>query len=526
MSLITRATRFSDRHNLLTGRNLVIAGVVCLVVLVLAAALFGRTGVLVVGLPIGALVALVALGDPLVAVILLVLASFVRLAQKEIVSAELLTPAFLVLIGSLALAVARGTKRSPRFGAVEWLMACYLALNLLSWALPHQLDAVDPMTGDSQDVYRWILTGTILPFATYVMAKSVFDDDRSVRWMLWATVGMGAYSSWVSIAQFRAPALVWPRYIVDSPNWVGRANGVFNQPVVNGVMLDIAFLVCLYLASVPGTRRWVRALLYVLAVANAYSVYLTHTRVALLALVLALVLGIAFASGWRRGFVAFAALGAVAVVANASRFLSSDRATGGVGSSYELYDRLNIMATAWRAITEHPLLGIGIGRFLAYNTYDHQAWSQNVRWERGYNLISHETELGIAAELGVPAALFWIAVLVSILYLVWRAMRELPLDTWLGSPLALVGGIAMITMIINGLTVDLRLLEFTTMVPFLFAGIVVGRLERYRAEHPAPRPGVPWAAPAGGTAPEDQQAWHDRETGGAPSDGSRLVPSR
>ncbi|MDT7745965.1 MAG: hypothetical protein QOE59_5043 [Actinomycetota bacterium] len=520
MNLIARVARHSSR------RNLVIGGAVCLVLLVLAAAVFGKTGLLLVGLPIGALVALVALSDPLIAIILLMLASFGRLAQKEIVSTELLTPAFLVLIGSLALAVSRGTKRSPRFGGVEWLMACYLALNLLSWALPHQYDAIDPMTGDSQDVYRWILTGTILPFATYVMAKSVFDDDRSVRWMLWATVGMGAYSSWVSILQFRLPALVWPRYIVDSPNWVGRANGVFNQPVVNGVILDIAFLVCLYLASVPGTRHWVRALLYALAAVNAYSVYLTHTRAALLALVIALGLGILFASGWRRGFVAFAALGAAAVVANASRIFSSDRATGGVGSSYELYDRLNIMATAFRAIGEHPFLGIGIGRFLVYNTYEHQAWSQNVGWDRGYNLISHETELGIAAELGIPAALFWIAVLVSILYLLWRAMRELPHDTWLGSPLALVGAIAMITMVVNGLTVDLRLLEFATMLPFLFAGIVVGRLERYRADRPAPRPGVPWGGLRGGTAPEDQQAWHDREAGVAPPDGARLVSPR
>lgn len=522
MSLLPGRVRASSSGELVLG------GVVVLGVLALTLAAPGQAGMLFAAVAVAGTVAYIAFNDPLIAIILVMASSFFRLAQKEIVSIEALTPAVLVLLAALALAVSRGTRRAPKFGAVEWLMAVYLVWNVLSWLLPHQYEAIDPLSGESQDVYRWILTGVILPFLIYVVAKSVLDTERSVRWMFWAVVAMAGYSSWVSILQFHGPkALIWPKYIVNSPNWVGRANGVFNQPVVNGVILDIGFLTCLFLASRPGTRRSVRFLLYGLALANAYSVYLTHTRVALLVLVITLVLGMMFAEGWRRAFVWSTVLGLAAVAANAATLFTSNRATGGVGSSYEVYDRLNIMATSFRAIAEHPFVGIGIGRFLIYNTYEHVQWSQDVEWNRGYNLISHENDLGIAAELGIPGALAWLAVLASVLWLLWRAMRELPRDEFMGAPLALVGAIAMVSLVVNGLTVDLRLLEFATMVPFLYAGIVVGQLERHREHRADLRPGLPGGGLPGGMSPDAQQQWrdHDRTTSTRQGD-PRLQPAR
>jgi len=340
-------------------------------------------------------------------------------------------------------------------------------------------------------------------------------------------VGMSAYSAWVSIVQFHGPkSLVWPSYIVDSPNWAGRANGVFNQPVVNGMILDIGFVACLFLASRPGTRRSVQLLLHAIAAASAYSVYLTHTRVALLALVVAVGLGIVFAAGWRRGFVASGALGLVAVAANASSVFSSNRFAGGVGSSDEVYDRLNIIATALRALSEHPFVGLGIARFQVYNTYHHVAWSQDVAWNRGYGLISHENEVGIAAELGIPGVLFWVAVLVTILWLLWRAMRELPRDTVLGAPLALVGAIAMVTMVVNGVTVELRILDFATLLPFLYAGMVVGQLERHRAKRAGLRPGVPGGGLPGGMSPDAQRGWRAGDQTSTGPAGRPLRPVR
>ncbi len=331
-----------------------------------------------------------------------------------------------------------------------------------------------------------------------------------MRWLLWTTVGMSAYSAWISIMQFHGPRfLVWPKYVVDAPAWEGRANGVFNQPVTNGLILVMGFVVCLFLASRPGTERRIKWLLYGVAAASAYAVYLTHTRAALLALIVVIGLGIVFAAGWRRGWVVFAALGLAAVAANASTIFSSDRSAGGVGSSTEVYDRLNLMATAFQATMEHPILGIGIARFQVYNTYHHLAWSQHVDWNRGYGIVSHENESGIAAELGIPGLILWLAVLASVMWLLWRATRELPRDTFLGAPLAFVGAIAIIVMVVNGTTVDLRILDFAMLLPFIFAGMVAGQLERHRAHRAALRPGVPGGGLPGGMSPDDQRKWRD-----------------
>ncbi|WP_285657291.1 O-antigen ligase family protein [Actinomycetospora sp. NBRC 106375] len=495
-------------------------GAVCLVVIGLAATAPGDVGTLLAGAAVGAVVAYVVLSDPLLALLLVLAASFFRLAQREIVSTEALTPAVILLLVSLTLAIARHAKMPPKLGAVEWLMAVYLAWNILSWLLPHPVEAIEPVTGAPILVYRWIYTGVLLPFLVYVIAKSVIDDERGARWLLWTTVAMAAYSSWVSILQFHGPkSLVWPRYIVDAPNWEGRANGIFNQPVVNGVILVIGFVVCLFLASRPGVKRSVQVVLYGLAAANAYSVYLTHTRAALLALIVVLGMGILLAPGWRRGFVAFTVLGMIGVAANASSIFSSDRSDGGVGSSTEVYDRLNLMATAMRAMGEHPFVGIGLARFQFYNTDHHVAWSQDVPWDAGYAIISHENEFGIGAELGIPGVLMWLAVIVAVVWMLWRAMRELPRDTYLGSAFAFVGASAMVTMIVNGLTVDLRILDFAMILPFMFAGMVAGALERHRDDQATrrPRPGVVGGGLPTGMSLDDQQRWLDDHPAGEPA---------
>jgi O-antigen ligase len=492
-----------------------VVGLVCLGVLVLALVAPSDVGVLLAGAAAAAFVAYLVLDEPLLALLLVLVASFIRLAQKEVLSTDVLTPALGLLAASSALAVARGLKTPPRFGAIEWLMAVYLALNILSWLLPHEYDAVEFLTGAPTLPYRWIFTGVLLPFVLYVTAKSVIEDERSARWVLWVVTAMSAYSSWVSIMQFHGPrALVWPRYIVDAPNWEDRAVGIFNQPVVNGVLLVIGFTVCLFLASRPGTRRSVQILLYVLAAANAYSVYLTHTRASLLALVIVLALGVAFASGWRRGFVVVSLVGVAGVAANASTFFSSDRSAGGVGSSHEVYDRLNIMATAWRAIQEHPFVGVGLTRFQIYNTDNHVAWSQDVPWRAGYAILSHENELGIGAELGIPGMLAWIAVVVAILWMLARAVRDLPRDTFMGSPFAFLGLSAMIVMVVNGFTVDLRILDFAMALPFAFAGMVVGEYERRAARRAAldTRVGTVGGGLPTGMSLTDQQRWHERNT--------------
>ena len=433
--------------------------------------------------------------------VLLMVSAFLRTAQREVTSTALLPRVLVVLLLVVGVALAIRAVRLPRPGAVELLMLAYLAWVLLSLVLPHEYEAVDPNTGQDATIFQSVLRGVLLPFVVYLIARIVLVGEHTVRWLLWSVVGMTAYSAWVSIAPVHGlAALVWPRFIVDAPSWPGRAVGVFDQPVTNGLLLVIGIVVCLLLASRDGVRPVARVVLYGVVVVSTYAVYLTHTRAAVFGLVTAVVLGGLFARGWRAGFVAVGALGALSILSKgASTLVSPDRAAGGFGSPAEVYDRLNLAATAVHAIKDQPLVGIGLDRFAMYDTYQHAAWSDGVDWSRGQGLIAHENELGIAAEVGLPGLALWLAVLVAVAVLLHRVVRGTAPRQLMGAPLALTGGIAMAVMVVNGTTVDLRPLEFATMLPFVLAGAAVGVLDRRPASEPAPPPGALrslWSSPA------------------------------
>lgn len=511
MTVLPRRLREPSR------RDVVLGAATCAVMLGVAVAVLGKVGLMAAAFVVALAVGAVAFVYPALAVSLVLLAAFLRTAQKEIVSTEALTPAFVLMVAVVAVAVLRRAVDRPRLGPIEILMAVFLGWNVLSTAMPHHYEAQVPTTGAQIDLARWILSGVVLPFGVYLAAKTVVVDEKAVRWLLWTVVGMTAYSSWVSIATEHGPsALVWPRFIVEDPGWPGRAVGVFDQPVVQGVMLVVGIVVCLFLASRPGTQRWVSVVLWATTAAATYSVYLTHTRAAVLSLAAALVVGVVLARGWRRGFVVIGVLGLVGLASQASELLSADREAGGFGSPSEVVDRLNAAATAFRAIGENPVVGIGLGRFGMYNTYSHVAWSPEVDFTRGMSVIAHENELGVAAELGLPALGVWLAILIGILVLLRRAIRRMPRErqhadrTFLGGDLAVVAVLGLVAMLVTGTTVDLRILEFATMLPFALAGVAVGVTARHEV-----RPGTDTATGAGIPEPNGPQGWGAETNGGA-----------
>ncbi len=228
------------------------------------------------------------------------------------------------------------------------------------------------------------------------------------------------------------------RWVVGADEtWVGRAVGVFNQPVVNGMLLALGFAVAMLLMSrhsqEPAWRRW---LAFVIAVACGYGLYLTHTRAAWLSGAVVLIIGALLAKGYRKGFIAALGITATIIAINWSVFTSSDREAGGVASVSEVDDRLNTAQTALWAAAQKPLAGWGIGRFPIVNTYHHQQWSPETPWIRGYAIVSHTNELGILAELGAIGLTLWICVLALVAYRLWDAYRTLPDDDLCGKPLA------------------------------------------------------------------------------------------
>jgi O-antigen ligase len=444
-------------------------------------------GLGMVALGLGAAVALYALNRPVLAVGVLLVATFLGPAVKQLPLPDVGLLSLGLVVAAGAIGVGRRANRAPSFGPVEGAMALYVLWNIGSALAPHPYEAGGQLQiGESYTPYNFILTGTAMPFVMYVVGRFVFDRKAAVRAAIGSVLALYAYSVWVSLAQFYAEPLVWPRYILSDyapgQSWDSRAVGVFSQPVANGLLLIVGFLLSVHLIYQADTRRWQRVGLAVLAPVSLYAIYLTHTRVVWLCFVLAATLMAVLVPRYRAVFGGLLVAVAVAVVAGWSTLASSDRTEGGITSSHEIHDRLNMIATALWAIPQRPLFGWGIGTFAQVNTYHHQQWAPEVPWIRGYGIVSHLTELGIATELGLIGLLLWLAVLVLVARALWRAVHSLPDEPGLvGRDFGMLVAVVAVMWFVIGLTADLRFFVFGGVLVYLLVGIVVGIGERATA---------------------------------------------
>jgi O-antigen ligase len=425
-----------------------------------------------------------ALISPVFAAFVLLLITFVRLAlsSNAFISARPVLLVLALLFASTALWLDRTPDRVRGVGAVEWVMAFYLMWSVFSMFAPHEYAPGDQLNpGASFSVPSFIVNATVIPFALYVVGRYTFERASSVRLVLWTILLLGGYSAAMSIMQFTGPAsFVWPRFIVDAPNWPGRAVGVFNHPVINGMVLTIGFVIAMMLMNQRDEPRWRKCVAFVIAAGCGYGIYLTYTRAAWLSALVVLIIGALMARGFRTGFVAVLCFVFAVVGLNWSVFTSTDREAGGVASVSEVNDRLNIIQTALSAAAQKPIAGWGIGRFEAVNTFHHQQWSPDTPWINGYAIVSHQNELGILAELGLVGLLLWVGVLVLIVRRLFVAYRTLPDHDLCGKPLAVTVISAFAILISTGLTVDYRLFDFPTAAIFLLGGIAVGWSDRHR----------------------------------------------
>jgi O-antigen ligase len=445
---------------------------------------------------VGLAVALCGLSSPIVASIFLLVGMFLRTAFMRDVGDVPFLILFVLVVVATVLWLDRTPERLHGIGAVECTMALYVLWNVYSALTPHKYLPGDQLASDPLPntvselavIDHFLVIPTVIPFAFYAVGRFAFDRAAAVRLVLWTILILAAYSGVVSILQFTGPTqLVWPRYIVDSPAWPGRAVGIFNQPVANGIVLALGIAIAMVLISQRSEPAWRRYSAFAIALVCGYGLFLTHTRAAWLSGVLVLVIGAVLARGYRGAFLGVIGLTTAVVAMNWSTFTSSDRQAGGIGSEGEVDDRLNAIQTALWGAKREPLTGWGLDRFMALNTFHHQQWSVDTPWVRGYAIASHDTTLGILAELGVIGLLLWLLVLGLVAYRLWRAYRTLPDDDICGKPLAVIAIMALTIFLCNGSTVDLRFFDFPLMAVFVIFGITVGWSERHKLTQPAAR---------------------------------------
>lgn len=431
---------------------------------------------------IGVAAVYVGLRNPVWSLVFLLVTMFLRIPLTNRLPMDPFLIAFAGLVISAGIWLAGNPEGRPKLGATEVMMTLFIAWNVNSILWPHDLPALANSAFEEQlPLARYFIISTVIPFVVYYISRAIFTNLKNIRILLIILLIIGAYSAVVSILQFTGPhSLVWPEYILHPANtFAGRASGVADQPNANGLALITGYAVAVILATTIDHPRW-RTLLWVIAAACGYGVYLTHTRAVYLAFVLVVIMGALLAEGYRRAFVTTGVVLIIGITLAWSTFTSADRDAGGVSSTLEVYDRLNADITAIWGFLERPWFGWGLGRFLSLNTYHHQRWSEDIPWIRGLGIAAHSNELGILAELGIVGLALWLGVLFFVFRGLVKGVRTLPAAGLSGRPLALTALMSLSALVMVGLFIDLRLLDYSSTAAFAFAGAAVGALDRFQ----------------------------------------------
>lgn len=401
--------------------------------------------------------------------------------------------AFAAVLATWFVEVVSNRRPFPHLGAIEFLMVTFLVLTVASMLVPHELAAVDDL--GAKPLLPLIITGTIYPFTAFVLARQVFLDERDVRRLLRCLVALGLYLGLTNIVWILGMHnLVIPADILNDAvgSNADRGRGIFLNPAATGFVLVVCFAATMYLAVQRATR--LRVPLVISAVVMLVGVGLTQTRSAWLSAGLVIVFGALAFSPARRWYLLFLVAIGLIIVANWSTFTSDDRSQGGVTSVNEADDRLNAAATALWGVEQKPVFGWGLGRFQELNTIHHRAWG-DTPWKRGYGVIAHDTQLGIAAELGLVGLGVWLGILAAMVIASRRAWRVLPRSGLVSRWLALLFWSACLAWVATSSLIDIRLFAFPNALLFVLGGMVIGLADRAERDRAA---GVP--APLGSAA--------------------------
>lgn len=318
-------------------------------------------------------------------------------------------PDRLLFAGGLLLAWLDPRIPRPQARALHAMMLVFTAWTLASMLL---LSTVDTGT-----VFA-LLDRVVMPFLLFATAPMLFRTSFERLLLLRGLTLLGLYLASVAVLQsVGAHGLVFPRYIVGGvidasvpAADAARAGGPFLSGEGNGMALGLCAVAAFLLARLDrGAWRVVGLVAGSLA---AVASILSLTRAIWLGVALAVVVVVLLRRQLWRWVPIMAVVGAVLAGAGVAAMPTLvdnivDRGT----TSRSLYDRQNSNAAAVRAIEEHPLVGVGWARFGEIGPdWVRQADTYPVTT---VNIEVHNVVLSRAVDLGLPAGLLFVAILLA-----------------------------------------------------------------------------------------------------------------
>ncbi len=336
-------------------------------------------------------------------------------ASVSFVNDTALTMAHYALIACFTLPVLPGVFRTGvwRQGGFR-LFAVYLV-----WALITVSYSQAPLYSFARLVSTAMLVGALI-----AVTAEVQSADDVMKLITAFLAGCGVVLVLTALGSVALPKdLVWR---ADGDPEVGgglipRYSGLFLSPNQVGMLMLTTVgpaLLCL-----PASRGWKRlAILLAIAAATASAV-LADSRTSVVAIVTGCILYVIWRYRWRGALVCLACAGAIAFAAmTAGPHLSGYANRGDVTT---LTGRTLIWQFAIRSIKDRVLLGYGYeaGGMIFQSRYFPLWWGP---WDQGPRSSLHNNYLAHAVEVGVPATLFWLFIILR----PWVSLLHRDDDPW------------------------------------------------------------------------------------------------
>lgn len=396
----------------------------------------------------------------------------------------------LLLAGTAAAFAIRwrtGGLASSPWAPVDWALALTLVWLTASFLMAGSSTLV---VDEAPPLWR-LLFSFWAPALLYLAARQSAITARGSGWLLGALSLLGLYLAITALAETAgAWSLVFPGYIADEELGMhfGRARG----PALNSVSLGVYLAVCFWATwlLLPKLRRMARVVAFAALPLMAIAILLTYTRSTWLGLAASGVAVLAAQTPPRLRWKAVGGVVAAAAVLGVVSWqsvLRLEREDSGGVSQHSVQQRTAFAYVSWQMFKDHPVAGVGFGRFFDKKLPYLSDRTQAFELESLRPLHHHNTFLSLLTETGLIGVAAYLAVLGGVCAAGWRLSQSEPA----AAPVRRLGVLAVATVMVylpSAVFHDLSLVSTDQWLVFLVAGVAVGCERRVAASLSPPKP--------------------------------------
>lgn len=382
----------------------------------------------------------------------------------------------LLFVGLLAIAAIRWRRGDFTFRQMtseDWFLVALLGVVGISALSSGQPEFTDGVTS------KWgrLLASFLVPSLLYAFLRQLPIARRDWSGMLVALVALGVYLACTAVFETSHTwSLVFPRYISNPDLGIhfGRARG----PELNSVSLGLyltACCVCAWMLLPEARQRWQQLALLLILPLIAFGVFVTYTRSTWIGLAAAGLVVAAFQipKCWRLPAFGGGAVVVLLLFVSSWGNLLDIKREGSVGDAEHSVDQRESFAfVSWQMFCDHPIFGVGFGRFFDQKLPYLSDRRQKVELESIRNLHHHNTLLSVLTETGMVGFAAFVGLLAAFVRSGWLLAKNHKAPSWVRAQ-----GILTLALVANYLSSavfhDLTLLPSQELLLFAFAGITV-----------------------------------------------------